>query len=131
MTYFLKIKNIGFLAFKQTDAQITSADSTFCFQPKEGGCIPEDDTTIVLRREVHCNTPESDFVFNPRIGSIIHKCSGKPVCLQHGIGIPGTKLVVSSTCRTPEIGYGMKRTYCKFPHKRLFHYSIMIILFKV
>ena len=93
---------------------MTTFDAGFCLEPESGKCTVADNTKIVFRPSAtHCKTEESQFTFNIDTGKLVHKCSGKPVCLKDGNDGYGTEFVVSSSCPEPKTDIRLTRTYCK------------------
>ena len=93
---------------------MTTFDTGFCLEPESGKCTLADNTKIVYRSSTtHCKTAESDFIFNVDTGKLVHKCSGKPVCLKDGSESFGAEFVVSSSCDEPKTDLRLTRTYCK------------------
>ena len=99
---------------KYLASKITTPDESLCFQPKEGSCNPADNTQIVLRSASKCNSPESQFIYNPITGKLLHKCSNKSVCIKDGRSGYRVSLVVSSKCPEPTKVKTLKRTACKY-----------------
>ena len=60
-----------------------------------------------------CDLPEASFIFDRDRGSIIHKCSGKPVCPDGGSTGYGTRIVISSKCPAMKLKGRFTRTICK------------------
>ncbi|XP_057304821.1 uncharacterized protein LOC130641845 isoform X1 [Hydractinia symbiolongicarpus] len=99
---------------KCSETSIRTPDDAYCFEPKQGGCNPDDETIIVLRStSSHCQGLEAKFVFNSATGALLHKCSGKPVCLEGGSSDYATRLVVSSNCPSPTTAKHLLRTLWK------------------
>ncbi|XP_065646532.1 uncharacterized protein LOC136076853 isoform X2 [Hydra vulgaris] len=83
--------------------RITTSDDKFCIEPKTGDCSVPDDTVLVFRStsSKYCKNNVSEFIFNPKTGSLLHKCSNKFVCSESGI-YSGSNMVVSSACNKSE-----------------------------
>ncbi|XP_065647462.1 uncharacterized protein LOC100205261 isoform X2 [Hydra vulgaris] len=79
--------------------QIRSFGNIYCIEPEVGGCTVADNTKLVLRPlSSFCKNEASNFVYNPKTGSLLHKCSGKLVCAKDGIKY-SSPIVISSTCK--------------------------------
>nr|XP_047135037.1 uncharacterized protein LOC100199215 isoform X2 [Hydra vulgaris] len=79
--------------------QIRTFGDIFCIEPEVGGCTVADNTKLVYRPvSSFCKNEASNFVYNPKTGSLLHKCSGKLVCAKDGIK-NYSPIVISSTCK--------------------------------
>ncbi|XP_065054894.1 uncharacterized protein LOC135683537 isoform X1 [Rhopilema esculentum] len=92
------------------ETPIRTHDSRFCVLPKTGGCSPNDSTTLVWKSgSDKCDLPEAQFIFDPSRGSLVHKCSGKPVCpvrsVTYGVGV-----MISTACPKMVLGNRFTRT---------------------
>ncbi|XP_065642946.1 uncharacterized protein LOC100213387 [Hydra vulgaris] len=94
--------------------QITTSDDQFCIEPKTGDCLVPDNTVLVFRPTLseYCKNDVSKFIFNPKTGSLLHKCSNKFVCSKSGVS-SGSNMVVSSTCKESEVSSQIQRTFWK------------------
>nr|XP_047134262.1 uncharacterized protein LOC100206071 [Hydra vulgaris] len=93
--------------------QIRTPGDQFCIEPETGVCSIADSTVLVLRpTSLYCKSDASRFVFNPKTGSLLHKCSNKFVCSKSGI-ISGSNLIVSSACVESSIASQFQRTIWK------------------
>ena len=95
------------------ETPIGTHDSRYCVLPKSGGCSPNDSTTLVWKKgSDKCDLPEAQFIFDPSHGSLVHKCSGKPVCpvksVTYGVGV-----MISTACPKMVLGNRFTRTQCK------------------
>ena len=101
--------------FKVT--QIQPPGNLYCIEPESGGCQPADNTFLVLRpTSTYCNNGFSKFVFNPAAGTLLHNCSGKPVCSKDGYKW-GHKMVLDTSCPKTDLRSQIRRTLCKFSKK--------------
>ena len=93
--------------------QIRPPGDIYCLEPETGGCNAADNTALVLRPlSSYCKTNVSNFVFNPKNGSLLHKCSGKPICSKSG-DKGGSPMIVSSGCVKSAATNQIQRTFCK------------------
>ncbi|XP_047135033.1 uncharacterized protein LOC100209306 isoform X2 [Hydra vulgaris] len=93
--------------------QIRSSGDIYCIEPEVGGCTVADNTKLVFRPlSSFCNNEASSFVFNPKTGSLLHKCSGKLVCAKDGIKY-SSPIVISSACKELTPASQVQRTLWK------------------
>jgi len=93
-----------------TATRIIDPDNKYCFEPQTGGCSPDDDTPIVLRRTTtHCKDESSKFIYEPQAGVLVHLCSKKCVCASKPTTW-GEKLKVSTKCPEVLSAHAMYRT---------------------
>ena len=89
-------------------------DSKYCVLPKTGKCAIRDGTVLQWKSGINkCDLPEAQFIVDYGHGSIIHKCSGKPVCPTGGKVSNGRRLVISSKCPPMQLKKRFTRTMCK------------------
>ena len=60
-----------------------------------------------------CSLPEAEYIVDLEHGSIIHKCSGKPVCPKGGEAAHWVNVVISSKCPAMKPKRKFTRTMCK------------------
>ena len=84
---------------KPTSPTPIRAYNDYCLQPKDAGCSPPDDTTVIWKRQqgTACEEDYKQFRLSAD-GVLYHHCSGKRVCPQKGATRDGAKIVISSKC---------------------------------
>ena len=89
-------------------------ESKYCVLPKTGKCNISDETILQWKSGIEkCDLPEAQFIVDYDEGSIIHKCSGKPICPSGGSFSNGRKVVISSKCPKMQLKKRFTRTMCK------------------
>ena len=118
----------------------TEADQ-ICLIPQHKGCdVPNKNPLLIATGtwKQRCGNIDSQFLFDPSSGLLIHKCSGKPVCSKGGSWHAWTEMVIDEYCPLPQAArdYIMVRTLCKiyfygenFFFKSLFVYSGIRIIY--
>ena len=79
-----------------------------CFVPQSLSCEPET-TNIILTSDVSdCSKPYAIFSYDFEKGSLVHHCSGLPVCVSDSIG---AAVQIAASCVVQS-----KSTQVQFPH---------------